>query len=341
MIKLFFCISMLFLNIILLPSEGITPYKPTDKERKKELKIYEVPQKSRFTTKRNGVDSSDIVYYMSTPPKSSFPIAIVCGGSSSKNDLLSIIHFHRYFLQEFLDLGVAVITVEQQGVDNKNIDAQEFMMHYTRSERLYDHENVIENLKSYPPEGWNGKLIFLGVSEGGPLVTTLTTQYSDITTATINWCGAGNWSWRDELWVFMEEMKKEIPWHIKLRMNFPKWVPFAIDFSLPKTRQDYDHIMDQALQDPDYNKEFMGMTYKYHADALNYPKCDYNKISTPMLVVAGDQDTIIHSSDEFVKKAKEANAPITYLRVPGMNHYIRKHPRVIAESFEWLRRQFG
>jgi pimeloyl-ACP methyl ester carboxylesterase len=322
-------------------SEGITPYKYTDKERKKGLKIYEVPQQSCFTTKRTDIDAPDIVYYMSIPHKSSFPIAILCGGSSSRNDIMSIVHFHRYFLQEFLDLGVAVVTIEQQGVNDKQIDPEEFMSHYTRSERLHDHEKVIENLKSCPPQGWNGKLIFLGVSEGGPLVTTLTTHYSDITTATINWCGAGNWSWRDELWVFMEDMKKEIPWHIKLRMGLPKWVPFAISFSLPKTRQDYDQIMDQTLQSPDYNKEFMGMTYKYHADALNYPKYDYNKISAPMLVVTGDQDTIIHSSDEFVNKAKEVNAPITYVRVPGMKHYIRKHPDVIADSFEWLKQQLG
>jgi pimeloyl-ACP methyl ester carboxylesterase len=340
--NLSFSMITLFLTVVMFASEEITPYKYTDKEIKevKEgLKIYDIPQKSRFTTKRIEPEIPDIVYYMSIPDKSSFPIAILCGGSSSKNDLHSIIHFHRYFLKEFLDLGIAVLTVEQQGIDGKKMNPQEFMVHYTRSERLRDHQIVIENLKLYPTQGWNGKFIFLGVSEGGPLVTTLTSQYSDITVATINWCGAGNWSWRDELWVFIEGIKKEIPWHVKLRMHLPKWFPFAIDFCLPKTRQQYDQIMDQTLQDPDCNKEFMSMTYKYHADALSYPKYNYNKICTPMLVVAGDQDTIIHSSDEFVDKAKEANVAISYLRVPGMNHYVRKYPDVVAQSFEWLKQQ--
>ena len=54
-------------------------------------------------------------------------------------------------------------------------------------------------------------LFFLGGSEGGPIVTTLTTEYPDITIATINWSGAGDWSWRDELWAFIEGMKNEIP----------------------------------------------------------------------------------------------------------------------------------
>jgi acetyl esterase/lipase len=110
-----------------------------------------------------------------------------------------------------------------------------------------------------------------------------------------------------------------------------------MDSDLPKTRQEYDAIMDQTLQNPLSDKYFMGMTYKYHADALRYPQPDYAKISTPFLVVAGAKDTIIGSSDEFVRKAKVAGAPITYLRIPDMDHYIRKRPEVVQQSFTWLK----
>jgi hypothetical protein len=68
-------------------------------------------------------------------------------------------------LEEFLDLNVGVITVEQRGVDGNAIDAKEFMEHYTRSNRLKDHQVVIESLKRNPPTGWNGKFLFLGVSD--------------------------------------------------------------------------------------------------------------------------------------------------------------------------------
>jgi dipeptidyl aminopeptidase/acylaminoacyl peptidase len=340
--KPLFCLTILSFAVAkAIAAEEITPYKYNDKERIRGLGSYTIPEKSRFTVERAKEKSPDIVCYMSKPNKSSFPIAILCGGSSSKNDILSIIHFHRYYLQEFLDLGIAVLTIEQRGVDGDKTDCKEFMTHYTRSARLDDHQTVIENLKLNPPQGWNGKFIFLGVSEGGPLVTTLTTQYSDITTATINWCGAGNWSWRDELWTFLEAMKKEIPWHVKLRMRLAEWMPLAINFSLPKTRNEYDQIMDKTLADPDCSREFMGMTYKYHADALSYPTYEYDKIRTPLLVVAGSADTIIRSSDEFVGKAKEAHAPITYMRIPDMNHYVRKYPEVVAESFKWLSQQLG
>ncbi|ETZ04732.1 hypothetical protein [Holospora undulata] len=123
-------------------------------------------------------------------------------GSSLEDDITSIIHFHRYVLKEFLDLGVGVVTIEQQYVVGNQINVLEFIEHYTRYNRLSDHRTVIEYLKKHPPKGWNGKLIFLGVSEGGPIVTALTTDYSSDARATRNWSGAGDWSWRDKLWTF-------------------------------------------------------------------------------------------------------------------------------------------
>lgn len=322
-------------------SKEITPYKFTDEDCKNGLPKIDIPTSSRFTIKRLDTDAPNIVFYFSTPKRNTFPIVFLCGGSSSKENITSIIHVHRYFLKEFLDLGIAVLTVEQRGVDGNKVEALEFMKNYTRSKRLHDHQTVIEHLKSHPPKGWNGKLIFLGVSEGGPIVTTLTEKYSNITIATINWSGAGDWSWREELWVFIRGMKNEIPWHIKLRMLIPKWLPFSIDLSLPPTRQKYDKAMDQALESPAYDKEFMGMTYAYHSDAQTYPSPNYLKIRTPFLVVAGVLDTIIHSSDAFVHKAEKTGAPITYMRISDMDHYVRRRPDIIQKSFEWLKEQLA
>lgn len=330
----------LCLPTVTLTASELTPYKYTDEERLNGGPIYEIPSSSRFTTPRRGVDSPDIVYYFSKPSQSTFPIALLVGGSSSENDIISIIHFHRYFLKEFLDLGVAVITVEQQGVDGRHINTDEFMEHYTKSNRLNDHRTVIEYLKNYPPLGWNGQLIFLGVSEGGPIVTTLTTEYSTDLIATINWSGAGDYCWSDQLWVFMEDMQKNTPWYIKLRGKLPSWIPYSLNFDFPTSRKDYDNLMIETVKNPTARLKIAGMTYKYHADALTaYPKPEYDKIKTPFLVVAGVKDSIIHSSDAFVLQAKAAGAPITYMRISDMDHYIRKKEDVITDSFKWLDKQ--
>ena len=241
----------------------------------------------------------------------------MCSGSTSRDSITSVIHIHRYFLAEFLDLGAAVLTVEQWGVDTNISNAKEFMDHYTRTQRLNDHITAIAHITLNPPENWNGKFIFLGVSEGGPLVTTLTTLYQDFAIATINWSGAGDWNWREELWAFIQAdpvLSKEIS-----------------SCELYKAR------MEETLKEPTPDKEFLGMTYKYHDDALTYPRYSYEKLRTPFLVISGALDSLIDSSDEFVKKAKAASANITYFRIKDMDHYVRKRPDIIKQSFEWLK----
>lgn len=337
------CCRMLLLMIGLLlrvpdvfALQEITPYKYTNQERSKGLSFYKIPASSRYTLTRE--NNSELIYYLSKPQQSSFPIAILCGGSSSRNDIVSIIHFYRYFLKEFLDLGCAVVAIEQQGVDNDKINVDEFLEHYTRSARLNDHRLVIDYLSANPPKGWNGKFIFLGVSEGGPLVITLTADYSDRTIATINWAGAGDWPWEDELWVFMKNLEKTLPWHIKVRMKLPSWMPLSIDLYIPNSRNDFDELIGETIKNPTSTKELFGMTYKYHADAITeYPAYDYSKIKTPFLVVAGESDTIIQSCDAFVQKAKNSGAPMTYMRIEGMDHYIRHRPDIIDQSFVWLK----
>jgi pimeloyl-ACP methyl ester carboxylesterase len=338
---LIICISFSSLGFGVTINE-ITPHKFTDEERESGGPVYEIPASSRFTTKRLTLNSPDIIYYFSRPKTDSFPIAILCGGSSLEENLSSIIHFHRYFLREFLDLNIAIITIEQQGIDGNNINAHEFMEYYTRSNRLVDHRTVIEHLQNNPPKGWNGKLIFLGVSEGGPLVTTLTTDYPEITLATINWSGAGDFSWDNELWFFMQDMIQKAPWHIKLRAKLPSWFPFLLDEYFPTSRKDHDKALDETIRNPTTNLKLVGMTYKYHADALKiYPAPKYEKIKTPYLVVAGAKDSFIESSDTFVAKAQKAGAPITYMRISDMDHYVRNREEVIKRSFDWLRDRLG
>ena len=319
----------------ILASEEITPYKFNDS--KIDIPSYKIPQSSRFTTKRLEKNAANIVYYFSKPSAVQYPIAILCGGSSNEDDIVSIIHVHRYFLQELRDLGVGVLTVEQWGVDGNKVNKKAFMNHYTRSQRLADHKTVIEHLTLNPPKGWNGKFIFFGVSEGGPLVTTLTENYSGVTLATMNWVGAGDWPWREELWAFLQKLVSQNPAATQaIKCNY-------CDTCVGKLtlRESYDACMDTTIKHPKSDQYFLGMTYKYHADAMQYLMPDYSKIRTPFLVVSGAQDSFIASSDAFVKKAKDAGVNITYLRVVDMDHYVRKRLDIVKKSFKWLTDQIN
>lgn len=317
-------------------AESITPYKFQDSSN---LPSYTIPPENRFSIIDPKDQRGEIVYYFSAPTVSYFPIAIVCGGSSDKENVDSIIHLHRYFLAEFWELGAAVLTVEQQGIDGQKIDKSTFFQNYTRTNRLQDHRRVLEHLKENPPQGWSGKIILFGVSEGGPLVISLTEEFQDEVIATVNWSGAGDWPWREELWSFLEGIEEELPWHMRLRTYLPSWFPYSMPW--PHDKKTFDAMFKSVIDTPSTEGEFFGMTHKYHADADAYPTPSYEKIKTPFLAVAGAKDTIIQSADEFVRKAKVAGMDITYHRVEDMDHYVRRRPDVVAKTFEWIKSKIG
>lgn len=295
-----------------------------------------IPPSIRFTTDREE-NAVPIVYYFSPPDRldKTYPILILCEGSSSKGDLGSVFFIRKYFAEKVQPLHVGYLSIEKWGIDGNQIDEKEFWDHYSRSQRLKDHLRVIKHLEEYPPSGWNGKLIFIGISEGGPLVTDLSTICSN-TLATINWVGAGDWGWADELWQFFESWKQDSFW-IQLYDSIPRWLPFSSD--IPPTRQEFDTLVEHILKNPTPNQSMGGMTYFYHADAFLKSPTDYHKIRSPFLVVKGTADSDILSCDQFVHKAMEAGTPITYFRVDGMDHWLRKRPDIIDQSFEWLKVQ--
>jgi alpha-beta hydrolase superfamily lysophospholipase len=288
---------------------------------------YDIPSSIRFTCDRQDT-SSEIVYYFKKPVISTdnYPILILCEGSSLKGDLESVMFMFKYFEEQVAALDVGFITVEQWGIDGNTIDEETFFDHYSRTQRFNDHMQVIKHLENHPPNGWNGQLIFLGVSEGGPLVTALTTSCSR-TLATVNWSGAGDWPWAEEVWAFFEDMRKK------------EGLPSEILNSIPSSKEEYNALVEQIKLNPSRTEWFAGMTYFYLADAFQQAPTKYDQIRSPFLIVQGTEDSTIESCDEFVRKAKEAGAPIEYIRVEGMDHYIRKRPDIIDQSFEWLKNQ--
>ncbi len=288
-------------------------------------------------TLARGEDEEPIVYHFSTPDTRdhSYPILVLCDGSESKGKESSILIVRDFFAEDVSKLHVGYLTLEKWGIDHNRVDTTTFWHHYTRSQRLIDHLAVIHYFEQNPPVGWNGQWIFVGVSEGGPLVLDLSIACPN-TIATINWSGAGDDSWADELWQFFEHWKAHSFW-LRILYKLPKWVPFS--FGIPHSRAEFDALVQEIIANPSPELWMGGLTYLYHADAFLKPPIDYTKLKTPLLVVAGTEDSIIDSCDRFVQKAEQAGAPITYFRVHGMDHYIRKRPDIIEQSFQWLQQQ--
>lgn len=292
--------------------------------------IYDIPSDTRHTVNR--ADGSEIVYYLLPPANThkAYPIAIICEGSSLKGQLESIIRGNKSWgLHPRLhDMGIGVLTVEKRGIDGNHINENEFFKYYTRTNRFNDHKQIIDALMHNPPSGWNGKLIFIGGSEGGPLVISLTLAYPKQTLATVDWVGASSNSWPDELWDFFH--------HGSLVTRLEGV------YLMPWSRAGLDKKFDEIKRNPTYKKWFAGMTYRYHADVFAEEKRNkaYPSIKTPLLVVTGTADSIINTSDDFVNKARTSGVPITYYRVNGMGHKVLD-PKfgMVSKTLNWIQDQ--
>ena len=283
---------------------------------------YTPPASSIFHAPRSDETQPDIQYYISTPDINHFPILMLIGGSSTRENIMSMIHLHRYFMNETLSAGCGLITAEQIGVSFDGVDTDQFFKNYTRTQRYRDHHDLIEHLKANPPEGWNGQLILLGGSEGGHIAVRLMEELGEEVIATILWSSASDHDWETEVWAFLQKIE----------------MPEGTKTNLPKTREELRAEFESCLEDPSSESECIGMTKMYMADALQYPLPNYKKHKgKKILVVTGAKDSLISSSDAFVYHSLEAGANLTYHRIEGMDHYIRKRPDIYEKTFEWIR----
>lgn len=115
--KIKYILSALIISIsfaLAMAEEQISPFKLENFERPPH---YEIPKSSRFTISHPNEAKPAIIYYLTKPTTQNnkqVPITIFVTGSSSKGFLYSVIHVHRYFLAEVLDVGSAMLTVEHR-----------------------------------------------------------------------------------------------------------------------------------------------------------------------------------------------------------------------------------
>lgn len=308
--------NLLLIVILAIQYLGCTHIKPTAAQLSARMSI-------------NNAEDNQTVFYLTKPTKKSFAIAVLCEGSTNPDDIESVWWVYQFEQFNALkEMGIGILAIEKDGIDAEVIDKERFFANYTRTRRFRDHVAVIDHLLKNPPDGFNGRLIFIGASEGGPLANQLSIYYPQ-TLATINWSGADDKPWADDLWDWGVQMRK---WH-----PFLSWL-YSLWNKVPKTRKEFDKVMAEAVKDPSDKRWFLGMTYRYHGDAMKIRALDYSKIHAPMLMVCGTKDSLIDSCDSFAAKAKNAHAPITYWRIEGMEHSISKNKEnLIHRSFEWLK----
>lgn len=199
-LKIFFLFCALFFKI---GANEIIPYKLFkffDQDKSFKRPTYIVPKNCKHIISRTKFANNSLVnineitnsiyYYLSIPKKENYPIVILIGGSidlTSLKQSWSIIDIHRFYLQEIMEIDAGLLTVEKLGINDASYNEKLIFDHYTRSQILFDHEALINNLLQNPPPGWNGEIILWGISEGGYIAQKIAEKYQNNVTLLILW----------------------------------------------------------------------------------------------------------------------------------------------------------
>jgi alpha-beta hydrolase superfamily lysophospholipase len=254
------------------------------------LSRYEIPS-----------EATDLIYYLEVPSKEQYSLILAVEGSYVyEKGLESVLRLHYKIADRFLENGFGLVTMEKRGIDGKKVDPDKFHYFNTPTQRLNDHLQLIAYLRKNPPKNWNGKLIILGGSEGGPIAIKLSSKvHSD---GCIVLVGCGDQTFKEYSWQFIQEIKDSNP-------------------DLPQNRNAYEEQIAKMKENPDSHQFWLGQTYRYWADALDQKEdLEFYSLQCPTLVVAGSIDIECPSTERLIENAKNQNKPVQYLRIEGMGH---------------------
>ena len=251
-------------------------------------------------------DNSSLVYYIESPKtKFSYPLVMVIEGSYvQERGPQSVLRLHERFAQSILQIDCGIITLERRGADGDNVDTTRFHLYNTPFQRLADHFRLERHLRATPPENWNGQLVIIGGSEGGPIAIKLAHVINP--TACIAIVGCGDQSFKDYIWSVIQSMAVS---------------GMPIENELPSDRIAYDALCEMMKANPDPNQWWFGQTFLYWAGTLDQTEDrEFLGLKCPALVVAGSEDIECSSTDRLIARARQNNQDITYLRIEGMGH---------------------
>jgi pimeloyl-ACP methyl ester carboxylesterase len=297
--------------------------------------VYAQDDYIRQTLPRDEINELEIIYYLSRPDQEKYPIVVLCEGSyCAGQPIKSPSGLLKNFLPILKNCNVGLLAVEKWGVNGANVDEKEFHAHNTITQWIEDHERVIDHLTTSNPNGWDGRLVFLGGSEGGDVATALTVNYRKQVLATIIFAGIGLKSRQDEIWDHMQIYLENASWYEKLGLWF---------MGISKNREKFDEQVKLMEQNPNPKKWWYGQTYKYWADAFTRSReslsPEFYNLKSPIFISTGTADSFIESSDELVEKMKQHDMNVTYHRLQDVPHGMTDHaPQIFDIAATWLQK---
>jgi hypothetical protein len=255
--------------------------------------------------------------YYSPPSTSKSPIIFAIQGSSCE----SVLQWHRALSDQANILDLGVITLEKQGISERDINLLTYNLTNCIHSRLEDYVICLENAPLICPE-WEGKPIFWGESEGGMLAASLANQIPQTAAVLLFATGGGMKPLEEVKWALHHRLEK----HGASQDEIGQYMSFL------------DEQMEAMILDPTPEKHFLGNTYKWWASFLASEEAimPLNQQSLPICLVHGVEDYQIPvlSADIAAENLAKTNA-LTYLRLEGYGHNLDTAD-VQAAASHWL-----
>ena len=270
--------------------------------------LFAIPLRQELSTKDNSY-----IYYIDFPNNfEKFPIILAIEGSY--NDRIgpqSVLRLHKNLAPEILKNNIGLMLLEKRGIDGNDVNINIFHQFNTTSQRLLDHIHFIKEFKKNPPNNWNGDLIILGGSEGGPIAIKLAHKITPNTCIAI--VGCGDLSVKEYIW---KEIQKIYASSSIWEKPIIKWI-----YQLPSTRTKYDILCDKIKNNPDTQKKWFGQTFLYWSDCFDQSEDqEFLSLKCPSLIISGEQDIECFSTKRLIKKAKENKQNVTHICIKKMGH---------------------
>ena len=255
----------------------------------------------------------DLQAYTYFPLEGSSPALLIIEGSYTHNKRpKSILRLFKPFERIIKEAKCGIVFMEKQGISPEHFNREKFHRLNTPSQRLSDHQKLLDFLKKNPPNGWNGNFIILGGSEGGPIAIKLSRVADPIACITLGGCG--DQTFKEHIWHTIQNYR-----HGKSIKN--KLIAWWYNF--PKNYLDFDKKCRLMKNDPSPKKWWFGQTYLYWADSLDQEeKTAFLELNCPVLVIAGSKDLEESSTQRLVSQAEEKGKDVIYKRIEGMGHNV-------------------
>ena len=264
------------------------------------------------------VGESRLTYYIEFPDAvGSYSLMVVLEGSFVEElGPQSILRLHDKLARSLLDSSIGMVTMERRGVDGEQVDIDFFHRCNTPSQRLSDHIQLLQHFKTHPPQNWNGELIILGGSEGGPIAIKLASTTNP--EACIVLVGCGDQTFAEYIWQAIQAIPSE--------------------YKPVENRAAYEAQIEMMKTNPDPTRFWFGQSFLYWADALDQTEYrEFLTLKCPVYVVAGSNDIECVSTDRLIAMAWQQEQDVTYLRIEGMGH-MALDPQwdVMRQILKWL-----